>query len=540
MSNPSHPEKLGSFFTLFVISVALYGCAHVEPRSAWEKRLAKELMAIEKNQAAISALPRGSVPTSSIAHSNSTHVARLTRALESRRDSALWKDGIELPGYELTFDTDGVGRPFWRRLAFDEVIIPKPKSHQGPESALLRGGIGASVILKRNAPEHAPDVDPLFPPNGISIPATSIVLIDQPTVDGTKPARLAFVNPHEMTKIRVGKNEVPIAIDFKSALVEQLGPRVFGNFSLRGLLNPEKHSGKMGVFATEEYDPKKIPVIFIHGLNSDPHIWLNAMISGIADPEINRRYQIWYFLYPTGLPIPASALVLRNNLQTLREHYDPDNNDPAFQKIILVGHSMGGLLARLQAIDSGDALYAAHFRVPPEQLRVFDEQRKLIRESLFFKKVPSVARVVFIATPHRGSKMADLSFARVIEALIKIPRTALSLTRRLMTVDVQALNPQLMRFRDLGLTSVQNLSPRHPFFGALEERPILVPYHSIIGNRGAKGDVAKSSDGVVPYSSSHLEGASSELVVPYSHGCVEKPEVVAEVNRILRLHAGIR
>ncbi len=540
MPTPARFKLLLPLLLPVVVGVALPGCSHLEPRTSWERRATNELRAIEKNLAAIAALPEGSVPRTSAKRANSLHVARLTRALESRFDSAVWQEGILLPGYRLTFDTSGVGRPFWARPAFDEVIVPKTKPRRGAASALVREGIGAPVILKRHVPERAPDVDPLFPPNGISIPATSVVLFDRPAADGRQPARLAFANPHEVTNIRIGGAEIPLAIDFEAALVEQLGSRVFGNISLRGLLNPEKHSGKMGVFATEQYDPNKIPVIFIHGLNSDPHIWLDSMKSGIADPEINKRYQAWYFLYPTGLPIPASARVLRKNLEALREHYDPDQNDPAFRNIVLVGHSMGGLLARLQVIDSGEALYAAHFRVPPENLIVSDEQRELIRESLFFKRVPSVARAVFIATPHRGSKIADLSFARLFEALIKIPRTALSLTRRLMTIDIQALNPQLMTFRDLGMTSVQNLSPRHPFFEALEERPILVPYHSIIGNRGSKGDLARSSDGVVPYTSSHLEGASSELVVPYSHGCVEKPEVVAEVNRILRLHAGIR
>jgi hypothetical protein len=61
------------------------------------------------------------------------------------------------------------------------------------------------------------------------------------------------------------------------------------------------------------------------------------------------------------------------------------------------------------------------------------------------------------------------------------------------------------------------------------------PCHSIIGDRG-RGDTPNSSDGVVPYWSSHLAGAQSELIVPGPHGSLALPQTIADLKRILRLH----
>jgi hypothetical protein len=66
-----------------------------------------------------------------------------------------------------------------------------------------------------------------------------------------------------------------------------------------------------------------------------------------------------------------------------------------------------------------------------------------------------------------------------------------------------------------------------------------IPYHSIIGDRG-RGDSPNSSDGVVPYWSSHLDGAASECIVPSDHSSPKNPEAIAEVHRILKLNAQSR
>jgi hypothetical protein len=87
--------------------------------------------------------------------------------------------------------------------------------------------------------------------------------------------------------------------------------------------------------------------------------------------------------------------------------------------------------------------------------------------------------------------------------------------------------------------SVSNLAPKAPYLAVLNKESIQAPYNSIIGNRGKPGPLADSTDGVVPYWSSHLDGAQSEVIVPGPHGACQLPETIAELDRILRLNLGL-
>jgi hypothetical protein len=83
--------------------------------------------------------------------------------------------------------------------------------------------------------------------------------------------------------------------------------------------------------------------------------------------------------------------------------------------------------------------------------------------------------------------------------------------------------------------SIDTLDPNDRFVQLLNKLPLAsgVPYHSIIGDRG-RGDTPNSSDGIVAYWSSHLDGAQSELIVPTNHQAEHSPEGIAEVCRILK------
>jgi hypothetical protein len=96
---------------------------------------------------------------------------------------------------------------------------------------------------------------------------------------------------------------------------------------------------------------------------------------------------------------------------------------------------------------------------------------------------------------------------------------------------------QLKRFPN----SVDTLAPNNRFVVAINKIPIApgIPYHSIVGDRG-RGDTPNSSDSVVAYWSSHLDGAVSEKIVPSNHSTPLNSEAIAEVHRILKLNAGSR
>jgi pimeloyl-ACP methyl ester carboxylesterase len=402
-------------------------------------------------------------------------------------------------------------------------------------------GFGTPLVLAREDVDQLVKERPFRPRVGIYLPGTAVLEFGRaPTPDAPIPVRLRIFNTFEVREAPVAGRTRPLAYNITAAIQITLDNKYIRKNALEGLLRPDKRQDDIGLFAITAYDPKKIPVIFTHGLKSDAHIWKQAVNEIFFDPALAAKYQPVLFLYPSGVSVPASAARLRHSLKTYRNLWDPDQNDPGMNQTVVVGHSMGGILSRLQVIDAGDDLRKAFFSQPIDTIPwLTDETASSVKEGLIFEHQPFVKRAVFIAVPHRGSHIADLGLVRFAIRLIRLPGDALALATEALTDDFSALNPALLGYNLIGLRSVDMLSPGHPYFKAIDKRPILVPYHSIIGDRG-KGTLPDTSDGIVPYSSSHLDGAQSELIVPYPHSCVEKPETVQEIIRILRLHAGIK
>jgi pimeloyl-ACP methyl ester carboxylesterase len=250
------------------------------------------------------------------------------------------------------------------------------------------------------------------------------------------------------------------------------------------------------------------------------------------EPDIARRYQFWVFLYPTGQPIPASALQLRTSLNRVRDTLDPAHADASMERMVLIGHSMGGLLSKMMVQKTGLTLWDAAFNRPPMQLKASPETRKILDDSLIFQPLPFVSRVIFIATPHLGSPIADQWFGRTIASFIRNSSEQAEISREI----VDRNGPGLIapEFRRMPLNAIGNLRTDSPILLALHQIPIdsRVPYHSIIPQIAGK----LPTDGVVPYPSSHLDGAQSELIVPGFHSAQQDPDVTAELRRILKLH----
>ena len=419
----------------------------------------------------------------------------------------------------------------------DQLIkASRVKSH-GDDTLAERGGLGVPMvghIFRTNATRK--DL-PFLPPNGGNLTLTAIMEMAEDDNDPATPrrCRLRLINALNVEKVKLTTSEQPLAANFTAAKDRALSKKSLGLFSWLGLLYPERTLGDCHLYCMDVYDPKRIPVVFVHGLMSDPHIWLNAVNAISSDPELRARYQPWYFLYPTGMAVPQTSARLRASLQQARNYFDPDHNDPGMNQMVLVGHSMGGLLSRMQTIDPQDKMWNAMFRKPPEKLNVTQPVRERLVSTLKFKPQPEVKRVVFITTPHRGSNIASMNIVRRLASLIRLPVDTLIMSEQLLTGNTDALNPQIRDWGFFAFLSLGTLSNEHPFYRGLNSVPIRVPYHSIIGRIG-KGPLKDSTDGAVPYWSAHLDGAKSELVVPYWHGCVERPEVVEEVVRVLKVH----
>jgi pimeloyl-ACP methyl ester carboxylesterase len=279
----------------------------------------------------------------------------------------------------------------------------------------------------------------------------------------------------------------------------------------------------------------KIPVVLIHGLGSSPRSW-GPMIAGLqADPILREHYQFWTFGYATGEPILCSASALRGALVRARQECDPGGTDPALDRMVLIGHSLGGLLAKLMVQDSGSRLWETVSHRPADRLDGPAEAREVLRQAFFFKPLPGVRRVVFIATPHRGSRLDRGAVHALGRRLV---RHAVPL-RRAYEALLKSNQPDffLETFREGLPTSVDQLTWEHPRLLSLHNLGIdpAVEYHSILADLRDPPS-AGGTDGVVSYASAQLAGAASELVVHGGHLCQAHPLVIQECRRILTEH----
>jgi pimeloyl-ACP methyl ester carboxylesterase len=415
---------------------------------------------------------------------------------------------------------------------FDEVdIIRKPEGGDQVSNMVTRGGIGIPVVMRQNWRKEKASGKKLFPLNGRHLPATCVA-----DVDRSGKLVLRFHHTRNVQQAVVGGRMRDLAYDMSTPLHRSMGGRFGGHMALRGLLNSDRYLDDTGIYLPDVYDPAKIPVVFVHGLKSDPNIWQNAMNEVLRDPELRKKYQCWYFLYPTGLPVYASAAKLRRMLHLARDHYDPQHNNPQMNRMVLVGHSMGGLLSRMQTVDSKDEIYKAHFVKPLEQMPLQLHTKQLIEDAMLFKRLPFVKRTVFVASPHQGSSVAQIPIVRAVGLLVNPTSNLDSVTMDIRLNARDGLNPELNRFRNMGCRSVQTLSPDHPILNSLQRLPMQVPCHSIIARTKADGPLEQTSDGVVAYWSSHVPQAKSEKVLQGNHGCARLPEAAEEIKRILRLH----
>ncbi len=381
----------------------------------------------------------------------------------------------------------------------------------------VEAGAGAPLSPKWYQPTET-GMDRFVPKRGYLEPLTAVLAFHGPAKTGAaRLVSLTAYDPTAVARVKLGNTEYPLAADFTAPIVDRtLDIHEFW-LALGGLFHAD--ASDAGLAMLQPYDANRIPVVLVHGLNSHPRMWRNVLNDLTADPELRGRYQFWVFKYPSGWPISYSAMRLRAELAALHKVIGPQRD------MVFVGHSMGGLLSRMQVSSPGRAIWDAQFGKDAEKYFGELPGDGLAKKSFIFNANKEIGRVVFICVPHRGSSMADLSFAGWFSKLVRLPSTIVSAVADLPEAAIQGRS----------MTSISGLSPSNPLYGALEKTPIEVPYHSIIGDRG-KGNTPNSSDGVVPYSSSHLAGAQSELIVPGPHGSYDKPQSIKELERILELH----
>lgn len=383
-------------------------------------------------------------------------------------------------------------------------------------------GLGAPIAVVGRT--ESPHFRQQYKLRRIYAPITAIVRFS-----GRK-AHLEFIDPLNAERITLNKQTFPLAADFDAPtalLVARERPERLG---LSRVMNPEAYADTAMLTRLQQFDPARTPVIFVHGLQETGASWAPMIDSLRHDSAIRKHYQFWYFSYPSGYPYPYAAALFRQDLDGIERAF------PNHKRIVLIGHSMGGMICRLMITDAGDKIWRQFFATLPAKTPLASNTRKLLEEALVFNHRPDVQRVIFISTPHRGSDLASNWIGRIGAALVRTPQPFMSIyasTKPLLIAD-PATRP-LNRMPN----SVDTLEPNDRFVEAVNKLPITpgIPYHSIMGDRG-RGDTPNSSDGVVPYWSSHLQGARSELIVNSDHGAQYNPQAIREVERILKMNLG--
>jgi pimeloyl-ACP methyl ester carboxylesterase len=400
------------------------------------------------------------------------------------------------------------------------------------------GGValGASIEPTQDSPG-----DPWLPP-WTKVPVTAFVRLEELAPDlSLAHGRLEFYDADETPAITVGATTVPLESDPSAALAYRLESAPIWDFEIAGFRRSDLRlagvSRTHGLGFLNPYRPGRIPVLLVHGTLSSPARWAEMANELLGDPRIATRFQLWFFIYNSGNPVLQSAAEMREALQKAKREIDPEGRDPALRQMVVVGHSQGGLLAKAMVVSSGDAFWAAWSDRKFEDVSMSPKTRALIENTAFFEPLPFVTRVVFIATPHRGSFLAENWLGMLARKLVNAPYALAESSLELAMLDK---TERVFRRPPVFPTSIDNMDWSNPDLRTLASLPIAPGVHanSIIPVRSPP--IETGDDGLVRYRSAHIEPVESELVVlGSSHSTQAIPETIEEVRRILYQHAGI-
>ena len=437
-----------------------------------------------------------------------------------------------------------------------------------------QSGFGTPLVVERRTGGSASRVEEQYYPPSIFFPATAVLRPNPARPLGTLPAldptatatfdapdfTLDVFDPLTTTDFVQDGSAFPLETDLTTPLAYFLSTN--GNLYQRaawtGLVRPDELTRSataaetqderqlQGLYLLEPYDPKKIPIIMTHGLGSSPVTWMEMYNALRSLKGFQSGYQFMFFFYPTGQPFWASAATFRKSLREFRETVDPEHSNAALDSIVLIGHSMGGLISRMQVQESGDRIWNLVSSKPVDSFDFGPEARQRIQDWFFFEPNPSVKRVITIATPFHGSEYANTFTKWLADHAISTPQAVVSVFSSAVGVALASMKREKETDYDPTLltisTSVQSLDPECPIFKVLDDLPIPddVALDNIVGvepyleNRKIN---PKKSDGVVDFSSAHRDDAESETETPAFHTLVHAHfDSINQVKNLLTRH----
>lgn len=436
----------------------------------------------------------------------------------------------------------------WTQADFQNFEFANDYQVLGLRNHYYTSGVGVPLIATRLHPDRDHAEDKHYPQK-LCYPLTAFVRVEETTVslpnEGSVPGLTRLVlelhDPMEHSDVEIANNRMPLESDLTTPLAFYLDQPELSEQSVStlGLLNPGSAKQLQGLYLLEPFDPNRIPVVMVHGLWSSPATWMEMFNDLRSDPRIRSRYQFWFYLYPTGSPFWVSAADFRNDLKAVRQTFDPEKKNHALDQMVVVGHSMGGLLSRLQAVDSGQDFWKIVSDRQFKELDADPEVKRYLSDLFFFQPNTSIRRVVTIGTPHRGSRFVNGFTKWVGGKLISLPMQTLARRQQLFRRNPNFFRPQIA---SRVMTSIDSLSPTSPILAQLLAAPSApwINYHNVVGDQphgGLNAWLSNRGDGVVSLASARLDdlpGLASQIVVPQDHVTLHRhPQSIEEVRRVL-------
>ena len=377
-------------------------------------------------------------------------------------------------------------------------------------------------------------------PGGSALPITALLRVSgdfSNYLRGEGKAVLELYSALDDSEVHINGRPVPLETDITTPLAYKLEGSPLWNIGLRSFITGAGIHSRL--LLIQPYEPGRIPVVFVHGTASSPVWWAEMFNSLRADPEIRKNFQFWFYQYNSSKMMALSAAELRESIVAMVNQLDPQRKDPALQNMVVIGHSQGGLLTKMTAVDPGDTLWHAISDENIEKMDIDPTLKDFARRLIIFKPLPFVTRVVFISTPHRGSYLTKDWVRSLVRRLVSLPvNVVLNSPEFLTTLGTRFKLPASMHGKIP--TSIDGMSDDNPLLKGLVSLPIEpgVAAHSIISVKPGM-DIVTGNDGVVEYQSAHIDGVESEFVVRSEHSCQSHPFTIEEVRRILLKHIGI-
>ncbi|RKG29558.1 esterase/lipase family protein [Acinetobacter tianfuensis] len=479
-------------------------------------------------------------------------IAKMVSLFTANNPQSQAVDKITVGDY--TYHIDYSHYPELKNHKIEQLLSTYNLNFSGLRSITRRDGFGSEFLVvlpdvKEQSGKPKYIIDPLNHqyPNGqnpnirqarylaatlTAEPANKVNNVDD--IIHSKDFTIRTYDPYKYEQLTIANKKYPLAANFSAPYGLWLAENNLGKSAYLSLIDRDQNITMPHLFMLEPYNPNKKVIVLIHGLASSPEAWIRLTNDIMGDPVLRENYQVWQVFYSTNMPIIESRFQI---YALLTQAFAETSAQSAAKKdAVLIGHSMGGIISRL-LVSNADISEAAIKEMNFRQLNRY-RGIPVVKQRMQMKDIPNFSRAIFVSAPHRGTDFADLWFTKAARKIIKLPGAFLSAfadvlkqeedLKNILTDVNQGLmqnGPSDLSYKSDFMTLTKNIMPKANF-----------KYHSIVGNATNSNDPLIMTDDIVPYNSSHLDGAISEKIIKGGHSIQETPEAVLELRRILRLH----